>query len=212
MRWVFDLDDTLYLERDFVRSGFHAVEKSTGIPGFFETAWGLFEQGERGDVFDQALSLLKVPGDVAGMVAVYRAHRPSIALAPDARRLLESIGGAVGLISDGSAATQQNKLEALGIASRFQSVVLTGAWGAAYSKPHPRAFLETQRRLGRGPYIYVADNPTKDFETPRNLGWRTVRVRRQKGLYTATRGVEAEWTVATLDDVQSVVARGTIRG
>lgn len=211
MKWVFDLDDTLYLERDFVRSGFQAVGKSTGIPGFFEAAWGLFEQGERGDVFDQALSLLEVPGDVVGMVAVYRAHRPSIALAPDARRLLEWIQGAAGLISDGPAATQQNKLEALGIAGRFQSVVLTGAWGATYSKPHPRAFLETQRRLGPGPYVYVADNPTKDFETPRKLGWRTIRVRRQEGLYAAARGVEAEWTVATLNDIRSVVAGESIR-
>ena len=46
---VFDVDDTLYLERDYVRSGFHAVatwaEETLDVTGVFDTAWGLFLAG-----------------------------------------------------------------------------------------------------------------------------------------------------------------------
>src|SRR5882762_1725218 len=49
--FVFDLDDTLYLERDFVCSGFEHVgiyaEKELGIPNFAERAWSLFVAGHR---------------------------------------------------------------------------------------------------------------------------------------------------------------------
>ena len=54
---VFDLDDTLYLERDYVRSGFRAVDAwlaSRGILGFFGEAWANFENGLRGKAFDRA--------------------------------------------------------------------------------------------------------------------------------------------------------------
>ena len=36
---VFDLDDTLFLEQDYIRSGFLAVEAATGFRGFAATAW-----------------------------------------------------------------------------------------------------------------------------------------------------------------------------
>ena len=56
---VFDIDDTLYLERDYVRSGFRAVgehvARSTGVDGFSDLAFALFEQGLRGHIFDETL-------------------------------------------------------------------------------------------------------------------------------------------------------------
>ena len=58
---VFDLDDTLYLERDYVRSGFQAVagivSREMGhAPGeIFESLCGMFERGVRGDTFDRLL-------------------------------------------------------------------------------------------------------------------------------------------------------------
>lgn len=208
-RVVLDLDDTLYLERDFVRSGFLAVAAAVrvhdGRPDFFERAWALFRQGCRGNVFNRVLGPDASAETVAELVSIYRCHRPDIALTPDAARFLAALPAQVslGLISDGPEAQQTNKLEALGLLDRFDSVVLTGAWGSRFSKPHPRAFVETMRRLGGRPhdYVYVADNPAKDFIQPRKLGWRTVRVRRKKGLYAAEAGVEAEREVQTLDEL-----------
>ena len=46
---AFDVDDTLYLERDYVRSGFRAVaervRRDHGLEGFFEGAWDAFSSG-----------------------------------------------------------------------------------------------------------------------------------------------------------------------
>ena len=55
---VFDVDDTLYLERNYVRCGFEAAgahAERLGISRFYETAWQVFERGARGNVFDLSL-------------------------------------------------------------------------------------------------------------------------------------------------------------
>ena len=81
---VFDMDDTLYLERDYVRSGFHAVSEQLPDSGrAFSRLWEWFETGVRGDTFDR---LLKAEPQwatrvtTAALVNVYRSHRPQIEL------------------------------------------------------------------------------------------------------------------------------------
>ena len=76
---VFDVDDTLYLERDYVLSGFSAVDSwvatELGVTGLAEHAWSLFEAGRRGDIFDAVFAHLRIdPVHVPRMVEVYRAH------------------------------------------------------------------------------------------------------------------------------------------
>ena len=89
---VFDLDDTLFLERDYVRSGFAAVggwaRRRLGVSGFGERCWAAFEAGARGRTFDEALAACGVEPAAAlidEMIGVYRRHRPSIELLADAR-------------------------------------------------------------------------------------------------------------------------------
>jgi putative hydrolase of the HAD superfamily len=194
---VFDIDDTLYLEREYVRSGFRAVgdyaAERLGIEGFQDTAWALFNGGARGTVFDVALEQLAVepaPAIVSDLVSVYRAHDPAIELLPDARRTLASLRGQLftGVISDGPLAAQQRKVEALGLEALVNAIILTDAWGRAFWKPHPRAFHTMAELAGcAAPQCaYVADNPAKDFQAPRALGWRTVRVRLPGGLHAST--------------------------
>ena len=196
---AFDLDDTLYLERDYVRSGFHAVEdwarKNLGLEDFSSRAWGLFQQGERGNIFDLLLlqSGIKPDENVIGiMVDLYRSHKPAIKLPADAAECLRDLRGRVrlALISDGVPLSQRNKIDALGLAQFFETIVLTSELGDGFTKPHHRAFLQVQRVLGAGAerYVYVADNPLKDFLGPRGLGWRTIRIRREGGLYSSLEG------------------------
>jgi putative hydrolase of the HAD superfamily len=66
-------------------------------------------------------------------------------------------------------------------------MVLTSTLGTDFGKPHPKAFLDVEKHFGRSvqQYIYVADNPTKDFQAPKSLGWTTIRVRRHGGLYSS---------------------------
>jgi len=191
---VFDIDDTLYLERDYVRSGFQAVgewvRESLGISSFFDEAWKHFEADRRGDTFNVALETFGVspsPELIRTLLAVYRGHDPAICLLPDSDECLRFVAGKafVGIISDGAVLGQQRKVERLGLAARSNHIILTESIGVEYSKPHPRAFSDMQRLAGAPPEacVYIADNPIKDFIAPNRLGWHTIRVRRAGGIH-----------------------------
>lgn len=189
---VFDLDDTLYLERDFVQSGFAAVDRwlvaERAVSGFLEQAWRLFGAGRRGDIFDHALPALGIdpePPLVERLVAVYREHRPRIRLQPEAADLLERLSGRcpIAVLTDGYHDTQRQKVAALGLEARCRPIVCTDRWGREHWKPSPKGFLHIQEVLGAEPEgcIYIGDNPAKDFRAPRALGWRTLRLRHPEG-------------------------------
>jgi len=193
---IFDVDDTLYLERDYVRSGFREVgrwaQSALGVTDLGERAWTEFEAGRRGDVFDRVLDAAGMACSaelIATMVAVYRRHAPRIQLLPDAKSCLERLEGKVlmGAITDGPLLCQSAKVDALGLRSRFDVVIFTDQYGVGFGKPHPRAFEEVEATLGlSGPRCcYVADNPAKDFAGPARLGWRTVRIVRKQGLHAS---------------------------
>jgi putative hydrolase of the HAD superfamily len=192
---VFDLDDTLYLERNYARSGLAAVGQwalaERGLEQFFERAWHEFEHGDRGRIFDRTLAALgrdPDPATIAAMITAYRQHCPDIALAADADAWLSTAGSEVGLalISDGFLTAQSRKVEALGLAARgFKPIVLTDSWGRDFWKPHARAFELIERHFALPPerLAYVADNPLKDFVTPRRRGWRTVQILRPERIH-----------------------------
>jgi putative hydrolase of the HAD superfamily len=89
------------------------------------------------------------------------------------------------LLTDGSPKSQWAKIEALGIKDIFESVVVTGEWGSEFSKPHVRGYRHLEAEFGphETRFLYVADNPAKDFFAPRDLGWSAIRVKRPAGLY-----------------------------
>jgi putative hydrolase of the HAD superfamily len=191
---VFDIDDTLYLERDYVRSGFEAVgrwaAKWIQIEDFGERCWSRFTDGRRKSIFDEVLcefGRTANPALVSAMVEIYRTHTPSIELAPDASAALEAISrfASIAVISDGPAASQSRKAEALGLGSYADPIVLTDIFGPEFRKPHLRAFELVSRCRPASVYAYIADNPTKDFAAPKQLGWITVRMRRSGGLHYA---------------------------
>jgi putative hydrolase of the HAD superfamily len=194
---AFDLDDTLYAEREFVQSGFTAVAQYLADLGvidaesFFTTAASLFVAGARGNIFNLAMERLAIGFSAARLgelVRVYREHQPQLRPftgSPKLLKLLKEKGVVLALISDGPWHTQQNKLQALGLEAYFDHLVFTGAHGEDWGKPSPRAFLEVMERSGvrAATCVYVADNPGKDFVAPNRLGWHTIRVREKVGLY-----------------------------
>jgi putative hydrolase of the HAD superfamily len=188
---ILDLDDTLYLERDYVRSGFDAVGRYVaerhGVAGFGERCWALFERGVRGNTFDEALGEtgLSASVDCAELVDVYRCHTPSIRLQEDAEQFLLDWPSErpLGLITDGPVESQSAKITVLGLRERLSPIILSDEWGIDFRKPHDRPFEAVEQALGLAPdqLTYIADNPRKDFIAPRRRGWQTVRMRRPQG-------------------------------
>lgn len=216
---VFDVDDTLYLERDYVRSGFFAVatwaEETLDLPGVFDTAWGLFIAGARNTTLTDAFTRLGRPlsiTETSAAVGMYRDHVPEIRMCPDAADLLDRIAATAqfAIITDGPAQSQRSKIKALGLASRADLIVVTAEHGPDWGKPSARAFRHVQQQLAAAPdaCIYVADNPSKDFAGPKALGWKTVRIVREAGLHSCapSRPGEIDLTVTSLLELEEWLA------
>ncbi len=127
---VFDLDDTLYLESDFAKSGFEAasawLDREMGVANFADHCHAIFATGRRSRVFDEALAAAGMAGDrtlTAKLIEVFRQHHPRIALAPDALEYLcnPARKARLALITDGYAATQMAKVKALGLEGASQT-------------------------------------------------------------------------------------------
>ena len=203
---VFDIDDTLFLERDYVRSGLEKVgawvRENLGAGDFFERAWGAFDQGVRGTIINEGLERCGVeptPELVSTLVQIYRGHDPDISLLPDARSCLDELHGRVhlGVVTDGPLQSQRAKARALRLERWMDHLIFTAELGMGLGKPHPRSFQMIERATGcsGAECAYVADNPGKDFAGPKGLGWSTVRIRRAEGLHATIDGgkdVDAE--------------------
>lgn len=197
-RWravVFDLDDTLYPERDYVRGGFEAVGRWASATlgeeprAVFEELWTMFEAGVRRDTFDRWLrGRGRAPEtDRAAMIDAYRRHQPRLATYPDVVPALEDLRGQarLGLITEGPRHVQEAKLDALGLRALFDRVVILGEEERSDWKPSRLPFDRWLQGSGILPEtaVYLGDNPAKDFLGARRAGWSSVRVRRSDGLH-----------------------------
>jgi len=192
---VFDLDDTLYPEVQYVRSGFRAVAARLADPQHdpeqvFTWLWEVFETGPRDRVFNEVVRKLgrrDGPQEIAELVSVYRCHRPRLSLDAETRAMLEVLKGRykLGLITDGYLPTQRLKVEALGLERFLEPIIYTEQLGREFWKPHPRAFELMCEKLTCRPThcVYVADNPAKDFLAPNRLGWQSVQMCRPERVH-----------------------------
>lgn len=208
---VFDLDDTLYEEITYVRSGFRAVaaflEKEFTLPAkrTYPALLKILEEEGRGRVFDRLLEREELYSrvNVTRCLAVYRRHRPEIALSPEADRCLKRLNHLpLYIVTDGHKGVQHNKLTALGLYGRVRFCYLTHRYGLDKAKPSPHCFMAICRRekVDPGRVVYIGDNPHKDFVGIKPLGFRTVRVK--SGIYrdlVLDERHEAEIAIASLD-------------
>jgi len=184
---IFDLDDTLYPERQYVRSGYTAI--ATHLRGalgreerFEQWLWDRFTRGETTNAFD-ALNehfQLDLPKErILELVTIYRGHTPEIRPYEGIRELLNGLRGSykLGLLSDGFLPAQRIKLEALKVEPFFDAVVFTEEMSRECWKPSPAGFERIAELLDT-PHescAYVSDNPAKDFVAPNALGWATIQ-------------------------------------
>jgi len=197
---IFDLDDTLYDEVDYCRSGFAAVanllNQSPGSPPqerLFEAFWTQFTSGNRTKTFNAALEDVGIACQsrlIQDLVTVYRNHSPAISLPADSREVLEQLSRkyTLALLTDGFLPAQQLKVEALGIEKYFESIIYTEQLGREHWKPSPVGFEKLLENLGARPEtaVYVADNEKKDFVAPNRLGIVSIQLVRPGRLHNET--------------------------
>ena len=217
---AFDLDDTLFSELSFVKSGFRAVacvveERFPRARNFYDLLWRIFSAGERRSTFDAALQkagLGESEINVAELLQIYRSHMPCIHLYPDAREIFEALQGKkkIGLITDGYLETQKNKFTALQLEQYVDRAVFTDAAGREAWKPSPWGYQKLMEHfsLQGVECAYVGDNSLKDFFGAKSLAWLTVKVERDEGFYRdSAEGCEgtADYIVRSLTDLKELI-------
>ena len=212
MKLVFDLDETLYNEYDFVLSGYREVSKLyskllnvdcdevfafmchthqlTGRKGILEATYLYFAKRNLDDDLKQIV------------LNLYRYHNPMISIYPAAKNVLEKYAETgLALITDGDAGVQTNKIRALGVEKYFRDIHTTWTYGQDKSKPSPFCFELTARNFGveMSDLVYVGDDPHKDFLAVNNSGGITIRVLAGKYRLTQAQGnLEATYSIDSI--------------
>ena len=193
---AFDMDDTLYDELDYYKSGLAAVasvmaeDYNLDETLVFSTLWAVFTGGNHKTTFNATLEELAISYDsdyIRKWVDVLRCHPPQITLPADSRAVLEGLKAdyRLALITDGFLPAQKLKARALDIEKYFDFTVFTEELGRAFWKPSTAAFDKMLDEMALQPRqcVYVGDNLLKDFIAPNKLGCETVQVVRAAGLH-----------------------------
>ena len=184
---LFDLDDTLYPEKEFVVSGYKAVARKVAategcdFTAAFDCMMYSLQTAGRHTVFSDLLAYFPtIPFTINELVWAYREHVPMIELMPGYSQLLQRLkkNYRLGIITDGLPATQRSKVGALGIESLFDRIIYSWDYGQERQKPHPHSFtLMTEFfQLPPKSMLFVGDNPEKDGRGAEGAGMKYIRV------------------------------------
>ena len=187
---VFDLDDTLYSEKEYVRSGYKAV--ACFLP-YVENAesklWTAF--GNNLPAIDTVLENEGIYSEnlKRQCLDVYRCHKPSIHLYDGVLEMFNELRCRridVGIITDGRPKGQWAKIKALGLENYAKHIIVTDEMGGIeFRKPCEKAFLlmAEKMKLSYQDMCYVGDNIQKDFVAPEKLGMKSIWFRNKDGIY-----------------------------
>ena len=214
---VFDLDDTLYDEVEYCKSGFTSVsEFLAGLPQMppaerlFDAFWKQFTAGNRTKTFNAALRELGIVDDklIQQLIYVYRNHDPKITLPQESREVLSELSPkfTLALLTDGFLPAQQLKVQALGLEKYFSCIIYTEQLGREFWKPSPAGFEKLMETLNvkSQSMAYVADNQMKDFIAPNKLGFATIQIIRPARLHLESSqepGAAAQYTISQISQL-----------
>ena len=121
---------------------------------------------------------------------------------------LRSQGVRLGLITNGTVAMQQSKVDALGIAPYFDAILISESEGVR--KPDVQIFQRATLRLGVHPAesVHVGDHPDADVRGAKSSGMRAIWIRDEHWGEPA----EADGAVYRIDQVPAVLTQWAFGG
>lgn len=180
---VFDLDDTLYDEIDFVKSGFKEISNYLNEEKYYDFMLEVFKSQGSGKVFNRLIEEYHLNISLQKLVEIYRFHKPNISLPKESLELLEySKLFQTALISDGHYITQKNKFDILGLEKFIKYPVFTDFYHT--QKPDLKPYQMIMKKFKNEKcFLYISDNPKKDFIAVEKLGWIGIRYKNPIGIY-----------------------------
>lgn len=192
---IFDLDDTLISERQYIESGYRHIANllssriNLDSKEIYKVMFCLFNQDPK-NVFNRLLDKFSITYTndlIKDLVDEYRNHFPELVFYDDVLPCIEKLKEnniRTGIITDGYVCSQKQKLKSVGAYDIFDEVIITDELGREYWKPHPKAFeiIREKMDLEFSEMIYVGDNPEKDFYISKVHPIKTARICRE-GIY-----------------------------
>ena len=193
---IFDLDDTLISEQQYIDSGYLHVSQllskqlNQDPKNIYFILTELFNENPR-NVFNRLFDLMEKSYTnemIMDLVEAYRKHEPIIDFYDDVLPCLEFLkqyNVKTGIITNGYAIAQKKKLIAVGGFELFDEIIITDELGSKFWKPHAKAYrmMKDKLKIDYAEMVYVGDNVSKDFVTPNTLGMKTVHIERKNGIY-----------------------------
>ncbi len=215
---VFDLDDTLYDEKQFVYSGF--LEVANWISEMSKTSSNIIYESMvkdlsvngRGEVFNNALKIYfhKTKKNIKKCISIYRLHKPRISLEKDVVNLLIELGKTYELyiVTDGNKIVQNNKIKSLDVEKFIKKAFITYRYGLKASKPSLKCFeiIKNIEKINWQELVYIGDNPNKDFVNLNKVDAITIRV--LQGDYAnieVTNEYDAKFKIDKLTDLRMLI-------
>jgi putative hydrolase of the HAD superfamily len=178
--FLFDLDDTLYNEIDFLISGYKRIAAETdpaSADDLFRMMLDTYRSGN--NTFKAVIE--KYPGKnltIEKLLHLYRNHIPDIVLRDGVLDMFGNIKkrqGRIGLITNGRSITQRNKINALGISLFIDEIMISEESG--FEKPDVRIYDYFGQKYPGFRFLMFGDNVRIDFVTPRKLNWYCIGIK-----------------------------------
>ncbi|WP_341214543.1 HAD family hydrolase [uncultured Wocania sp.] len=176
---VFDLDDTLYKEIDFLKSAYNEISLKISKVVYVESS-AIYNQMlacfyNKENVFESIIKKYNLSISINELLDIYRNHKPEIKLSKDRVEVLNELkcrGIVLGLLTDGRSKQQRSKIEALKLNTWISEILISEEFGS--EKPNANNYKYFENLFGKAKYYYVGDNVKKDFITPNKLNWTTI--------------------------------------
>jgi len=173
---VFDLDDTLFSEKEYFFSGISYVEEfisSTYKIPFTGEILKAYKEGVK-DLWGWTCKKLGLKLETKeSFIWLYRNHIPKINLLPgiyDLIKKLNELNAKIVILTDGRSVSQRLKINALNL--DFIPIYISEEYSS--NKPEKERFLKIQNRWKGYKFAYVGDNASKDFLAPKDLNWLSI--------------------------------------
>ena len=214
---VFDLDDTLYKEQDYLLSAYREIAERIGDrvtrkqgvqeDRIFDQMLRWRQEGE--NVFQCLIDTYGLDMTVDDLLTVYRSHVPAIRLDEETKHLLDYLHriAVIGLITDGRSLTQRHKIEALGLSAYMDEEDILISEETGFEKPSEVPYRDFMARYPACTYYYIGDNPAKDFVAPERLGWTSICLLDDgRNIHPQElAGVNGIWKVEHISEIENII-------
>jgi putative hydrolase of the HAD superfamily len=201
--FIFDVDDTLYDQRQPFQQAFDATFDLPDVP--LQQVYLLsrqlsdqvFHDTETGKLPIQAMWIYRIQGALAhyqhaisdqqalAFQTAYQAAQHRITLLNDVRQTLDFCQqqhATLGVITNGPDAHQRAKIAQLGLTNWISNQQTFTSGGLHLAKPDPRIFQHVARQLHLNPHqtFYVGDSFENDVIGAKQAGWQSIWINRQQ--------------------------------